>query len=252
MREKIYTIPVNDAFLSADECPFCWLERETEQKVINFTLGPTASYMEPDVRSATNCAGFCGVHLKKMYDFGNALGNALILQTYMDDLLEELRKEIQDFQMPPKRSIFGKKTEQEESTLLSWAREKQDSCYVCDKIEYNMARYYETMFYLLKEPEFRKRLENCKGFCMRHFLRILEEAKKFLPNEHREWFYETLFSLMKENMDRVKGDLDWFIAKFDYRNAGADWKNSKDAVSRTMQKLQGLHPADPVFRSEPR
>jgi hypothetical protein len=57
---------------------------------------------------------------------------------------------------------------------------------------------------------------------------------------------------MQENMARVKGDLDWFIAKFDYRNAGADWKNSKDAVSRSMQKLQGGHVADPIFRDEPR
>jgi hypothetical protein len=27
--------------------------------------------------------------------------------------------------------------------------------------------------------------------------------------------------------------------KFDYRNAKADWKNSKDALSRTIRKLAG-------------
>ena len=73
MREKIHTIPVNDAMLSGDECSFCYLERETEQRVLKYVLGPGASYMEPDVRGATDKEGFCGQHLKKMYDYGNSL-----------------------------------------------------------------------------------------------------------------------------------------------------------------------------------
>ena len=61
---------------------------------------------------------------------------------------------------------------------------------------------------------------------------------------------ETVFSVMEENLVRVKEDLDWLVAKYDYRNASADWKNSRDALPRTMQKLQGLHPADPPFKNE--
>ena len=53
---------------------------------------------------------------------------------------------------------------------------------------------------------------------------------------------------MKENLARVQGDLDWFVDKFDYRNAGAPWKNSRDAVSRSMQKLKGLYPADDPYK----
>lgn len=30
MREQIDTIPVNEAFASGDECPFCYLERVAE------------------------------------------------------------------------------------------------------------------------------------------------------------------------------------------------------------------------------
>ena len=48
----------------------------------------------------------------------------------------------------------------------------------------------------------------------------------------------------------IKEDLDWFIAKHDYRNSSAPWKNSQDAVPRTMQKLEGLYPADPVYRHD--
>lgn len=254
MKEKIDTIPVNEAFLSGDECPFCYLERLAEQRVIRFTIGPGASYMETDVREQTVKEGFCGHHLKKMYDYGNALGNGLILQTYMDGLLEQLHEQIEGFEPPAKKGLFAPKKKQESDTpaIVDWLREKSGSCYICNKVEYNMHRYFHTFFVLLKEEEFRSRVTGCKGFCMRHFARLLDMAPQELPNAQREWFYPAVFSLMQENLARVKGDLDWFVGMFDYRQAGADWKNSRDAVSRTMQKLQGLYPADPPYRQEPR
>jgi hypothetical protein len=75
-------------------------------------------------------------------------------------------------------------------------------------------------------------------------------AEEKLPNAQRDWFYETVPALMEENLIRVKEDLDWLIAKYDYRNAGADWKNSQDALQRAMQKLEGVHPADPPYKNE--
>ena len=55
---------------------------------------------------------------------------------------------------------------------------------------------------------------------------------------------------MKDNLVRVKEDLDWLIAKYDYRNAGKPWGNSQDALPRAMQKLQSIHPADGPFREK--
>ena len=40
------------------------------------------------------------------------------------------------------------------------------------------------------------------------------------------------------------------MGMFDYRQQGADWKNSKDAVPRTMQKLRSGYPADPPYKAE--
>ena len=251
MKETIYTIPLNEAFETQDECPFCYLERMTEQRTIKYVLGPGASYMEPDVRLTTDREGFCGNHYKKMYDYGNSLGNALIMQTYFVSMFEEMVREMEQFQKPDKRGLFRKKSS-EENGLVAWMEQKQSSCYICNKLEYNMDRYYDTFYQLIKEPEFRKKVENSKGFCMRHFHGIMKKASTELSNSQLDWFYDTVFTLMRSNLARVKGDLDWFIEKFDYRNASADWKNSRDAVSRTMQKLQGIYPADPPYKSEPR
>ena len=252
MKEQIETIPVNEAFLSGDECPFCYLQRQAEQRAIRYCIGPGASYLEPDVREVTDRQGFCGMHMKKMYDYGNSLGNALIMQTYFVGMLKSLDQQLESYEMPAKKSLFGnKKTKQEEKpSLLQWAQSRQNSCYLCEKNAYNMRRYYNTFFYLLKEPEFRSRVENSKGFCLRHFAEVLEAAEEFLSNAHREWFYTTVPSLVREHLARVQADLDWFIEKFDYRNASADWKNSRDAVSRSMQKLRGIYPADPPYKEK--
>ena len=252
MREQIDTIPVNEAFTSGDECPFCYLERMAEQRSIRYILGHGASYMEPEVRAMTDKEGFCREHYKKMYDFSNQLGSALIMQTYMASLIEELEKESANVEIPAKRPLFGgKKQEGEDSPVLSWAKGKTATCCLCNKVEYNMRRYFHTFFVLIKDEEFRSRVEGSKGFCMHHFAQLLELAKTELPNGQREWFYGKLIPLQKENLLRVKGDLDHFVSMFDYRSAGKDWGNARDAVSRTMQKLGGGHPADAPYKMDP-
>ena len=50
---------------------------------------------------------------------------------------------------------------------------------------------------------------------------------------------------MHDNMNRIYEDVAWFIEKYDYKNKDADWKNSKDAIQRGMQKLCGSDPSLP-------
>lgn len=246
MNEKLYTVPLNESFEADHECPFCALEREAEQRTLRFCLGPSASYMEPDVRGETNRLGFCTHHSKKVFEYGNALGSALILQSYYEQLLEDLQKDMGDTPVPEKRSLFSK-TKAAPDPLWKKIDRKVSSCFLCDRVDYHMERYYHTFFMMIKEPEFRLKVENSKGFCLHHFARLLQTAQEKLPNSQREWFRSTIYPLMQTNLERVKGDLDWFVAKYDYRNANADWKNSRDALPRTIQKLQGGFPADPPF-----
>ena len=249
MKEQIDTIPVNEAFETGDECPFCYLERQAEQRSIRYTLGPGASYMEPDVRAVTDRQGFCRQHYKKMYDYANSLGNALVMQTYYIGMRKELQNQIDSFKMPDKRGLFSKKQEGD-LPIVQYLKQKNSSCYLCGKVDYNMRRYYATFFHLVKDSEFRAKVERSKGFCLHHFQQLLENAQEKLPNGQIEWFYTTVLDLMTDNLARVQGDLDWFVDKFDYRNASADWKNSKDAVSRSMQKLKGGYPADGPYKQD--
>ena len=250
MREHIDTAPLLEAFDAGDECPFCYLQRKAEQNTIRFVAGHGASYMEPDVRGATDAHGFCNEHMKKLYDYGNALGLALMLQTYYAGLLNEFAENRDSMKPAEKKGLFSKKQPKAEDSYPARLKAKVDDCFICNRIRYHMDRYYTTFFHMIKEDEFRAKVISSKGFCYRHFAEIMDIAPEKVPAKQTEWFYSAMKMVMEEQAIRVKQDLDWFIAKFDYRNANEPWKNARDALSRAAQKLQGFYPADPVYKKD--
>ena len=96
----------------------------------------------------------------------------------------------------------------------------------------------------------RKKILDSKGFCLPHFGDVCEGARERLSYKQAAEFYQEIFELMKINMERVSEDVAWMVEKFDYRNRDADWKNSKDAIQRGMQKLKGGYPADAPYRMQ--
>ena len=103
-----------------------------------------------------------------------------------------------------------------------------------------MERYVETMLYLwTKEPDFREKFASGKGFCLYHLGMILDGTEKYLTENQKTVFMEALFKLQLENMERINEDINWFTKKFDYLNRDSSWKNSHDAVPRSIQKIVG-------------
>ena len=94
MKEKIFTIPVNDAFDSGCECPVCYMKRELENAAVEYTMGP--SYMEDDIRAKTDELGFCEKHIKDVYNCENRLGFALVMKTHMDRVIADISKKAQE------------------------------------------------------------------------------------------------------------------------------------------------------------
>lgn len=254
MKDTIYTIPLTDAFKAADECPFCFITRKLEQDAISFILG--CAYMEDDIREVTDRMGFCKEHYKKMYDYGNRLGMALMLHTHYIKLQKELKSEIEHF-MPSSSGFLSKfkKTKGTDSTsknnITSWTNKQDQTCYVCDSVKKNYDRYMDTFFYLITHNEdFKKLFIDCKGFCVSHFGDIMHAAESKLSDKQKEEFYPILFKMMEEHLKRIERDISWFIDKYDYRNNDADWKNSKDAIPRGIQKLAGIYVQDPPFKEK--
>ena len=246
MKEQLYTIPLNDAVNAGDECPFCYVQREVENDIMDFVLGSCASYMEADMREKTDTAGFCKRHSKAMFDYGNTLGNAWILKTHYMRINGELEKQIAGFK-PGKKSLMDKLkgNSETENPLVAWMQKWQSSCYICDEYQKTYTRYLDTFVYLWKtEEDFRERVCKSKGFCMTHFMDLCKKADKDLSAAELEAFYAKLLPVFAEGMQRLQDDVSWLVEKFDYQNKDADWKNSKDAIERGMQKLKSGYPAD--------
>lgn len=250
MKEKIYTIPLTDAFMANDECPFCFVERKLEQDAIDFILG--SAYMESDIRKATDQLGFCRHHFQMMYDYGNSLGNALMLKTHIIKMNKELSSHLKSYKATPSggRGLFGKgKPSENNNSLSSFLEEKEQTCYVCNYYQDTYARYLDTFFYMYKNnSDFKDLIRNSKGFCLHHLKDLMNEGERSLNEKQKADLYPLLFELTEQNMKRIEEDISWFVDKFDYRNKEADWKNSKDAIPRSIQKLVGGYPADGAYK----
>ncbi|MCH5185260.1 MAG: ABC transporter substrate-binding protein [Oscillospiraceae bacterium] len=234
MKEKIYTIPVNEAFEADCECPFCVLERKLESEAVDYALG--AAMMEPDNRIESNKKGFCGRHFKMLYDYPNRLGLALVLDTH----LQEIRKRLERYDKRPAVSggLFRKKPVSAQLTEELSAIRKP--CVICERIDHTMERYEAVSAELwADEEDFRKKFENSKGVCLKHFEELCRAAENNLRGAKAEEFIAFLCAKQKKELERIQEDIHKFTLKFDYRNADMPWGTAKDAPVRCVEKING-------------
>lgn len=167
-------------------------------------------------------------------------------------MIRELQSQTKSFK-PGKSSLKDKFKKQVErhNPIGIWVAEKERSCYICKRYADTYERYLDTFFVMYrKDPDFRDKVKNSKGFCLHHFGDLCEASDSRLPDKEKADFYNMLFPLMEQNLIRLGEDVAWMVEKFDYRNKDADWKNSKDAIQRGMQKLKGGYPADPPYQKK--
>ena len=235
MKEQLYTIPVNDAFDQDCECPVCSMYQVLENNAIDFVMG--SSYMEDDIRMETDQIGFCEDHIKLMYKNQNRLGLALMLKTHMDKTIKDLAPMMKGKSLT---SSFFKKKEAT-SPVLDYINRLNRSCYVCRRINGMFELHISCVLFLYqREEEFRRKFRKSKGFCSRHYGLLYEQSQKYLNGAMCDEFLKDLNQVYLENMMRVRDDLEWFTDKFDYRYANEPWKNSKDALPRTIIKTNSV------------
>lgn len=223
MAEHLYTIEINEHFGRKCGCPLCSLRDLFEKNEVETVTG--AAMMEPSVRIETNRLGFCREHFGMMAAYGKRLPVALILQSH----LEEIRGR-----------LAGCKPDAAEKYLSRL----EDSCYVCGRLNEKMNRVYSNIVYLWKNDEsFRHLLTEQPAFCLPHF-RALLSASSELGKKDRAAFCASVSEVAESALAELNGDIDWFCKKFDYRFAKEDWKNSRDAIERTIGTLTSRKPPE--------
>lgn len=227
MKEKIYTIPLNEAFEKKCECPFCELEKKLEKEYVEYCVG--ASMMEPDSRIISNEKGFCRRHFEMLSKEQKALSLALVLDTHIDEIEKIFSKNI-------KHKTLNSSSKK--SSLSGSLDKINKSCVICDKLSYTLGKFARVFWYLYKnEPEFKEKVMSSSGFCLPHFALLLENATLELGKKAGGALALELTEFELSTLNTLSDDVNWFTKMFDYKNKDADWKNSKDAIKRAINKL---------------
>ena len=229
MKETICTIPINDIFMPKDGCPICRMEKMLEEQYVKFITGD--AMMEPNIRIETNKKGFCHRHFSQMFESGQKLPNALILESHLQEIIDNF--------MPKK--LKGKPDKKQ----LEGIKNELNSCYVCDRIEWDMRHFMATIFVEWAKGEEFRRLYNEQPFiCLKHYSFIMEtaNAKGGMPSKHLADFHYETAALTKNYLESLKGDITHFCSMFDYRSKGQEWGSSKDSIERSIEFLTGEKP----------
>ena len=231
MAEKIYTIPINEAFdktleSETPDCPLCLMRRMLEKNELDRIMG--AAMMEPDVRIETNKKGFCRKHFDMMTGGG---GSRLPLALMLESHIAETEKEIFSG-----GTLFDGKGLKEEEKL----KKLDDSCYVCSRTEDAFSKMLGTVIYLWEnEEEFREKYKRQTCFCLPHYKSLLSAGRNSLQKKQFGEFFSVSREIMQKYIRSLGEDVSWFCKKFDYRYDSEPWYNAKDSVPRAINFLCG-------------
>lgn len=229
MRESILTIPVNEIFDPREGCPICRMRDMLEKRTTEYIMG--AAMMEPDVRIETNRLGFCKVHFDQMLRQKNRLSLALMLQTRLETVKDEVFSKPKLFENRAKRAKSLSKN--------------NSTCFVCSKVDWAMERLMVTVFDMYKNSkDFRELFKEQEFICMPHCETLLSLAPEALDKRTASDFCDDVLKLGRKQAEILYKDVSHFCSMFDYRNNGenADWGNSRDSVERSVAFLTSRRP----------
>lgn len=224
MRESLLTIPISEVFEPKCGCPICRMRNELEKKTVEYIMG--AAMMEPDIRIETNRLGFCKTHFDMMLKQRNRLSLALMLQTHLEAVKNDIFA---------KKALFPARAKK----LKSLAR-INESCFVCEKVNWGMERFMVTLFEMYKNSEeFRRLFSEQEFLCLPHYDMLASLAQDSLDKKSLPRFLDACSELSGKYIQTLYDDVSHYCSMYDYRNTGADadWGNSKDSIERSISFL---------------
>jgi hypothetical protein len=237
MKQKIYDIPIWDAYAVENvECPLCLIQKNMEADLMNILFDDML--MTPYFAVKLQQYRFCSEHYRKLYISKDKLGLALIVNNFLQCEKEQLQNTKRNNMKHKKLTLIDKLKSNKKKRAQTEYEEKK--CYLCDRIDENMPDYIEVLLKLWsKEKKFRLLYENSKGHCFHHYNMLINASIHNLPSKDYDEFNNITTKLQLDNTNRLIEELDWFVCKYDYRYKDEPWKNSKDALPRCINKLNG-------------
>ena len=227
MKEVIYTIPINDAYDVKCGCPVCRLEKKLDEDACEYVMG--AAMMEPDVRIETNRLGFCHEHFSVMLGMKNRLSLALMLQSYLGELLENGVK-------ADMKHVSKKEFESVSHKLY----EASDNCFICERVKEKLHLFAKNIIYIWQsEPEFREKTRAQEYFCPKHLSLLCETAKGILPKRSYTDFLNDHFLSSRKILEGLSEEVTKFCNSYNYMFRDIPLGEAKNSIERTIDFLNG-------------
>jgi hypothetical protein len=201
----------------------CELERKINERLVRQYTDEAV--MIPEFRQKVNKYGFCSTHSKMLFNGGNKLGVALQMMTRT----EALEKKLPYLDKVKKAKGCAK-------DLLG----EINSCIICQSLDDSMERYAYTIGQMyVNEREFPALFEKCNGFCMPHYILMLENAHKAGGGKASDLYSMSLSIVQKRALEKSVNELEKFTGKFDYRSTNKSSSDGNDALPKAINRLRG-------------
>lgn len=207
-----------DAIGKATGCALCAIEVDRVKRYFDSLLHENVN--DPGVRAAlTRSRGYCPRHAHFLRDHGNGLGIAILYQDQVKFFL---------------RLLDGLQTSSFAATRnrTPASRPRTEGCPACRAQNDCRSHYGSTVIEWLNDEEMRSALDAGNGFCVPHFLALLN-----LPMDAGARKY--LLEMQRARMVSLLRELEEFHRKHDYRFSGEGFGSESDSWSRAIRMMVG-------------
>ncbi|MGC8668793.1 MAG: DUF6062 family protein [Chthonomonadales bacterium] len=200
--------------LAGHGCAVCRLTATAMLRRLGFLFHESVN--DPDFREEVRCAGgFCPRHSALVDLHADALGIAIIMEDVVRTQIEQLRRWAHELRKP---------------------RANKCACPLCRAEEADERLFASALIQALKSHEGAALYQRGDGLCGRHTRLAMEEADANV----RKLIVQTEIRVLES----LAHDLSEFVRRCDYRFAGEQNGEERDAGTRALQKTAGSLPGN--------
>ncbi|MCK6580014.1 MAG: DUF6062 family protein [Anaerolineae bacterium] len=198
--------------------------------------------MDPETQNKfRDSRGLCDQHGWQIAQMGSGLGVAVLYERALGDLLETLNAAAKG---TTRSGGLSRLRGGKEGTALADALEPSQPCIACKHLTESEARYLKEISQHANDPKLQAAYSASDGLCLEHFrglLRVTGSPARL----------QTLIAMQTDIWTRLRAELNEFMRKSDFNNAGEKMGVEGSSWRRVVARLGGEHGVFGLRRLKP-